>query len=95
MTAKIQCELCDLVFNRNIITRKYYEDANFMMVDCSFCGTPMLVYKTHQAEIDEVDKQMAYHLFYKHAKRVQPSQWYVDFEMRKIKTHWHAHLRKK
>ena len=66
-----------------------------MMVDCDFCHVPMLVVKKHVAEIDEVDKATAYHLFWKHTKRIRPEEWYVDYEMKKIKTHWHCHLRKK
>ena len=89
------CELCKLIIDRNVITKKYYEDANFMMVDCRSCHTPMLVYKKHVVEIDEADRAMAYHLFYKHAERIDMSGWYVNYEMRTIKDHWHCHLRRK
>ena len=88
------CELCKLVKERNIITTKYYEDAQFIMVDCKTCHTPMLVFKEHVANIDEASRAIAYHLFYKHAKRMDMSQWYVDYKMRAIKIHWHCHLRR-
>ena len=89
------CELCRLTQERKIITKKYYEDARFMMVDCKTCHTPMLVAKQHTAEVEESDGVMAYHLFYKHAGRVDISKWYVDYEMRTIPDHWHAHLRRR
>jgi len=89
-----ECELCKLVNQRNIVTVKHYEDSQFIMVDCKTCHTPMLVSKHHAADIDDIDKEMAYHLFYKHAQRVDISKWYVDYEMRSIKDHWHCHLRR-
>jgi len=88
------CELCGLVNDRKIATKKYYEDANFMMVDCKTCRVPMLVSKKHFATIDEADMAMAYHLFYKHAERISISGWFVDYKMRTIPEHWHAHLRR-
>ena len=88
------CELCTLVEDRVYVTKKYFEDATFVMVDCKVCYTPMLVYKKHQTEIDEADKAMAYHIFYKHSQRIDMSKWYVDYKMRKIPDHWHCHLRR-
>ena len=88
------CELCKLVKDRIVVTVKYYEDANFVMVDCKTCHVPMLVSKQHKADIDSVDAAMAHHLFYKHAKRVDMSKWYVDYKIRTIKDHWHCHLRR-
>jgi hypothetical protein len=55
----------------------------------------MLVYKQHVKDIEEVDRAMAYHLFYKHAERISIGKWYVDYDMKSIKDHWHCHLRRK
>lgn len=43
------CPLCDLVFNRNIKTKLYYEDSKVIIIDCQTCGTnnPLIVLKRH------------------------------------------------
>ena len=76
------CKLCQLVEDRKFITKKYYEDAYFMIIDCRTCKTPMLVSKEHVGDVDEANKTMAYHLFYKNTSRIDMSKWYVDYKMK-------------
>jgi len=92
---KIECPLCEVAQGKNIITRVYYNDEEWVMLDCKVCFVPMLIYKHHVLEIEEVDKDMAYNLFFKYAQRANPAEWYVDYNIKTVKNHWHCHLRRK
>ena len=70
------CELCDLVFNRNIKTKFHFEDDNFIMVDCDHCKVPMLVYKKHTPELPKELKKEVHSLFLKYATVVHIRKWY-------------------
>lgn len=41
------CELCRIYENREIRTELYYENSNFIIVDCLTCHVPLVVVKHH------------------------------------------------
>lgn len=81
------CELCDLA-NGKVITKKYYEDDQFICVDCATCQIPMLVLKRHSAELTEEESNTANELLHS----LFPNGKWRKEGMRKIKDHFHAHI---
>lgn len=88
------CELCDLVTNRNIITRHYYTDKTITIVDCKSCITklelgeiiPLVVFR-HHGEATDLERRLAMvivdYLFEYKSIRKEPRQ-IMDHE------HWHV-----
>ena len=92
------CPLCKLCFGGLVITKKYYEDSDYIIVDCATCKTPMIVYKGHGLkDIPQHNQSGIYRIFQKHVKEIGrfPDQWTVDMVNRTIKDHWHAHARRR
>lgn len=81
------CELCDLA-NGNVITKKYYEDEQFICVDCLICKIPMLVLKRHSATLTKEENKRANELL----EELFPNGKWREAGMRKIKSHWHWHI---
>ena len=82
----MSCELCDLTIRGNVITKKYYEDKECIIVDCKNCRIPMLVLKKHEETIPigravELNRLL---------KKVC-GEGIIRYP-RKIKEHWHIHL---
>ena len=91
----MSCELCDLIAG-NLITKKYHEDEQCIIVDCATCGpdVPMVVYKKHErhpADLEEA--QMIRKLIDIADKAFGRGCWKLDDEMKKIPDHWHCHAR--
>jgi len=79
------CELCKLV-NGKIITQKYYSNSLCVIVDCSTCKIPMVVFNEHrQPTENEVRKIEAV------VRTIFPNYRSLRDE-RKIKDHWHKHI---
>jgi len=59
----MSCDLCDLYEKRQIVTKKYFENNLWIIVDCKQCKIPMLVYKRHarqpsREELAEIWKEI-------------------------------------
>ena len=83
------CELCKLVFNGNIKTKKYYEDDLVIIVDClTHKNTPIVVLKEHRLLRHKSEQEhiegICLHLF--------PERQFRMKGMKKIKFHWHEYL---
>jgi len=77
------CPLCD----REPRTTCYHEDDFVWVVDCSSCGTPMIVWKGHIDELTEEEESYVANILeqlFGHAE--------VYDERRTHPDHWHAHL---
>lgn len=84
----MDCELCDLVVKRKIVTRHYYTNSVITIVDCLTCGEghPMLVFTHHGQATDEERRHatgVIDHLFEYESIRK---------EARKIMNHEHWHI---
>ena len=83
------CELCKLVFDREIKTKLHYEDNFVIIVDClTHKDIPIVVLKEHRllrskSEQERI-KQICLKLF--------PDRRFRMKGMLKIKTHWHEHI---
>ena len=93
-----ECPLCKLCFKGLVITKRYYEDSNYIIVDCATCKTPMIVYKGHgTVDIPQHSQSSIYKTFQKYVKEIGrfPHEWTVDMVPHTIKDHWHAHARRR
>lgn len=104
----VECPLCRLVHQREILTPLYYEDERFIVVDCIICRTPMLVLKAHHKDFSEEERVLVRQVFrqlvvqleepilinpiYSHLMS-QEMRWIIDWEQRRIPDHPHCHLR--
>ena len=82
----MNCELCALVEQRNIVTRHYYTDKTMTIVDCRTCLVPMVIFN-HHGDATEVEQRLAtatinYLFNYESIRK----------EGRKIRDHEHWHL---
>jgi len=85
------CPLC----KREVITRVLYKNEKWWITECKTCRVPMIVLKEHRAQV--TTEEMA------EAKRIlewavvlygyKPKKMYFDCRMKRIKDHWHGHLR--
>lgn len=82
----MDCELCDLVINRKIVTRHYYTNETITIVDCTTCKIPMVVFN-HHGQATEKERRLAMavvdHLFEYQSIRMEP---------RRILDHTHYHI---
>lgn len=83
------CDLCALVFDGEIKTKKHYEDDDFIIVDCLICRVPMAVLKEHRASFTEEEKNRLLKIFKEQFGEVN----HPDFEQRRIPEHAHVHCR--
>lgn len=78
------CPLCV----REPMTHCYHEDEYCWVVDCSSCGTPMIVWKAHVESLSPAENQ--------HVCQVLSDlfgHFEVDGRRRTYPEHWHAHVR--
>lgn len=80
------CKLCEL----KPLTKRYYECDNYIIVDCITCKVPMIVLKEHRKYFTKEEKQIVIALF---KLLFGDGLKGVDFKMRSIPDHAHAHLR--
>lgn len=78
------CELCNL----KVKTKYYGADNSWIVVSCLSCKVPMFVLKEHKSTISIFELEDALMLF--HALGLKGE---LDFGMRKIKNHFHFHVR--
>ncbi len=85
------CPLCKL----EKITTWYYEDDEFVILDCESCGVPMGVIKGHGVEISA--KEAYNRMIAKLADTADcffgKGNWHLDTVERTIRDHRHAHAR--
>jgi hypothetical protein len=88
--AAADCDLCEAAR----ITACYHEDEVCWVADCEACSVPMVVWRRHgtdpsEAELDHMIAELT-----KAADGVLGQGcWSVDFRMRQIPDHFHAHAR--
>lgn len=85
------CPLCKL----EKITNWYYEDGDFVILDCEICGVPMGVIREHGVEIDNTDiyRRMIDKLSETADQVFGKDKWWIDTVERTIRDHRHAHAR--
>lgn len=77
------CLLC----NPEKLTRWYFEEDKFIVMDCKACRVPMYVWREHLLPTQEEVSMMV-----KHAKMHFPNRR-LDFRRRAIQNHFHFHCR--
>ena len=82
----MDCALCQIEKNKNKVL---YEDKNFIVVECWSCKVPMLVLKEHRIEFSAFEKRSIQRIFY----GILALKGTIDYKMRQIPGHAHAHLR--
>jgi len=88
-TVNPTCDLCGLVFEGEIKTRKHFENEEFVIVDCLICNVPMAVLKDHRASFTDDEKQRLMTIF----SEQFGGEMHPDFEQRRIPEHAHVHYR--
>jgi len=86
--SKSKCELCRIYENREIHTKIYYEDQDWIILDCKTCHIPMIVYKEHKILKDIPIKYIHYMI-----NECMELFGTIRFRTeRKIKNHFHWHI---
>jgi hypothetical protein len=89
-SAVANCELCEAAR----ITTCYHEDEVCWVADCEVCAVPMVVWRHHGTEPPQTDlDHMVAELTRAADAVLGPGHWSVDFVMRQIPDHFHAHAR--
>lgn len=78
------CPLCDL----HPLTRLYYMDAEFTVLECRTCHIPMIVYNTHTMKIPLEEFSHIYII----VDSLFGSDMTLRLNQRSIHDHWHAHI---
>lgn len=78
------CELCEL----KKITKWYYENDDFVILNCKTCGIPMVVTRKH---IMEVGEKLMRDIELK-VREIFGDNFKFRKNQRKIKDHWHWHI---
>ena len=83
----ISCPLCKL----ESLTKTYYEDEYWKIVDCLSCKSPIAIYKFHK-DFVELD-----HLIFilERIEELFGIDFLIRTKQRKIKNHFHFHIIKK
>lgn len=98
-----KCALCKTAFDleARITARRagkklkiYYEDWQFVLVDCVTCKVPILILKNHVAADKEIDKIKVAGIFASVIK-VDAAVMVIDYDLKENPKHWHCHYRKK
>ena len=89
----MNCDLCKLV-QGNVVTRKYYEDNKWIIVDCKTCNIPMIVYKEH-IMIPKIQHRWQVEELFKQHVNVNHAVFFIDERMKCIPDHYHCHYRRK
>lgn len=84
------CDLC----TAEVISKRYYEDDQCWIADCTICNVPMVVWRTHDAKPPVEDKAYLAAML-KAVADVEFGEggWTLDDNMRNIPDHYHAHAR--
>ena len=77
------CDLCTLEKR----TKWYYDDDEFVIIDCKTCNIPMMVTKQHIMEPSPILLES----MIKTAKNLFGEDITFRKKQRKIKSHWHWH----
>lgn len=85
----MHCSLCDLAVGRERNSICYYEDNEYIIVDCITCWVPIIVLKEHRPEFTEDEKHRVYEIM----TGLFGNDGYIDFRRRAIPDHAHAHYR--
>ncbi len=87
------CELCE----KKHKTKWYYEDDYFYVCNCDTCNVPMIVAKRHTMKLNQEELidigWVLLHTFSSAWFSKDPLTIKLDQNQRKIKDHWHAHLK--
>lgn len=86
------CRLCALYEKREIYTTFYYEDEDWIIVECDQCKVPMIVYKRHEGHPPQEVRDAALRKIASVMAEYGIPGWFDD-RMRSIKDHYHAHWR--
>ena len=82
----MNCELCKA---KKTLKDVMFIGSGIFVIRCKTCGVPMAVSLNHKSEFDKYEKSLIIEIFYKILKL----QGKIDWRMRKIPEHVHAHLR--
>jgi hypothetical protein len=83
------CELCDA----NRLTAWYYEDDECWIAECELCSVPMVVWRQHDANPDDIVKSRLWGRLAIVVTEHYGFDHYIDDNMRSIPDHYHAHAR--
>lgn len=84
------CDLCEA----KVITKRYFEDEQCWIADCTICQVPMVVLKEHNRSPEaDVKAHLAEKLQVVADQEFGAGQWRLDDHMRNIPDHYHAHAR--
>lgn len=86
------CPLCELCrpdrYPDARRTEVYFEDEDWVIVDCATCGVPMAVWKAHIPAVSAARRAWV-----RGELRGSFGEGDFDDRMRKIQSHYHAHWR--
>lgn len=85
------CELCNLEKK----TKWYFEDTNWIICDCLTCKMPMAVYKKHTLVVPGEHMMDIFHAISIVWDNVRADKFEFRFEQRKVKDHFHFHIKKR
>lgn len=87
----VNCELCNLEKK----TKWFYEDKYFIICNCETCKVPMIVSKRHTAELTQEEIIDLIWILSMLTDTIIGTTHgnKLDQNRRKIKDHWHAHIR--
>ena len=83
-----KCKLCRIYENREIYTKIYYENGDWIILNCIDCKIPMVVYKNHKILKDIPMKEIHYMI----NKCMELFNSFRFRPERKIKDHFHWHI---
>jgi len=83
------CELCEA----NRLTAWYYDDDECWIAECELCSVPMVVWRKHDANPDDIVKSRLWGRLAIVVTEHYGFDHYIDDNMRSIPDHYHAHAR--
>lgn len=84
------CELCD----KNKLTKWWYSDDLIWIANCKTCSVPLGVIHRHAKEPTKQEKLRIELKLHQLAAFLGWKNYKTDSSMRKIKDHYHTHLRR-
>ena len=86
------CELCQDPLP--IIERLYDESDRWIVIDCKDCKVPMVVWKQHTMQLNQViGEEMEKALIRAADEHYGDTEYFIDRHQRKISDHLHWHAR--
>jgi len=89
------CPLCEIFSKGRIITKLYWPEdprdiptSEFVIVDCSNCKIPMVVYNEH---VTSISRESWGRILYR-SKMIFGRGITLRLKRRTIRDHWHAHI---